>query len=89
MASIKDYNIRTISDPAHAIQSIEVIENDVSSGKFNECKKRLRSLQLDADKEMLLFHGTDVTNIDSIFNNNFNIEMAPANRPKVCSYSKY
>ena len=70
-------------DPQNAIQSIEYIENDVSTARFEECKRRLRGLLPGGDKEVLLFHGTDLTNIEGIFNNNFIIDCAPANRAKV------
>ena len=73
---------RSLLDPQNAIQSIEYIENDVINQRFQECKNRFKNLK-DGEKEVLLFHGTDITNIDSIFNNNFDIGMAPSNRPKV------
>ena len=83
MASIKGVHAaRSVIEPHNAIQSIEYIENDVTSHRFEECKSRFKGFT-EGGKEVLLFHGTDITNIDSIFNNNFDIGMTPANRPKV------
>ena len=83
MASVKGIHAaRSVVDPHSAIQSIEYIENDVTSQRFRECKSRFKNLK-EGKKEVLLFHGTDITNIDSIFNNNFDIGMSPSNRPKV------
>ena len=83
MASVQGVQAaRSVIDPQSAIQSIEYIENDITSQRFQECKTRFKNIQ-EGEKEVLLFHGTDITNIDSIFNDNFNIEMAPSSRPKV------
>ena len=83
MASVQGiHSARPVKDPHTAIQSIEYIENDVTSQRFLECKTRFKNFQ-EGEKEVLLFHGTDITNIDSIFNNNFDIGMVPSNRPKV------
>ena len=59
------------------------IENDVSTARFEECRRRLKTLLPDGGKEVLLFHGTDLTNIEGIFNSNFDIDLAPATRTKV------
>ena len=86
MSSVTNIGIpgmKPIFQPHNAIQSIEYIENETSTTRFDECKRRFNKLLPDGDKEVLLFHGTDVSNIDGIFNNNFNIEMTPTNRPKV------
>ena len=83
MSSVPNIPFKAVSDPHKAIQSIEYIENDATSQRFEECRRRFKSLIPGEEQEVLLFHGTDRANIDSIFNNNFNIEMSPADRPKV------
>ena len=83
MASIQGpHTARSVVEPHKAIQSIEYIENDFTTQRFEECKSRFKGFK-EGEREVLLFHGTDSTNIESIFNNNFDLGMAPANRPKV------
>ena len=73
---------KPINNPFQAIQSIEYIENKMNTGNYQHCKASFREKSEEFDKEILLFHGTDVQNIDSIFNTNFNIDSSPVDRRK-------
>jgi len=50
--------------------------------RFENCKREFVEKGV-SDKELLLFHGTDASNLDNIFTSNFKIDFQPINRPKV------
>lgn len=50
--------------------------------RFENCKREFVEKGV-SDKELLLFHGTDASNLDNIFTSNFKIDFQPVNRPKV------
>ena len=62
--------------------TIKYIENDQLKRKFENLKKVMKDNN-DQYEEILLFHGTAEENVDSIFNNNFDIDHHPLNRIKV------
>ena len=64
------------------IENIVYVENKRLLQKFTECKKEFVKSGVPSD-ETLLFHGTDSSNIDSIFTNNFKIDEKPKGRQKV------
>ena len=64
------------------ISSVEYVVHQKTLKTFNLKKKlfedKRRGLNRDGKvKELLLFHGTDASNIDSIFENNFAIDAVP------------
>ena len=77
-----------INNPGQAIQSIEYIENQVNGERYRRCKEVLMKKSDLCAKEILLFHGTNVQNIDSILNANFNIESSPVDRCKAMVYGR-
>ena len=84
---------KQIHNPAQAIQSIEYIENEVNTEHYQQCrdlfiKKSEECGNENIGKEILLFHGTNVQNIDSIFNTNFDIESSPVDRRKAMVYGR-
>eukprot|EP00092_Neocalanus_flemingeri_P058148 GFUD01069246.1.p1 GENE.GFUD01069246.1~~GFUD01069246.1.p1 ORF type:complete len:434 (+),score=85.63 GFUD01069246.1:341-1642(+) len=79
---------RSINNPSQAIQSIEYIENELSTERYQQCKALLREKSDQCAQEILLFHETDLNNIESIFNNNFNLDSSPLNRPKAMIFGR-
>eukprot|EP00092_Neocalanus_flemingeri_P058142 GFUD01069240.1.p1 GENE.GFUD01069240.1~~GFUD01069240.1.p1 ORF type:complete len:189 (+),score=44.53 GFUD01069240.1:414-980(+) len=79
---------RPIYNPSQAIQSIEYIENELSTERYQNCKALFREKSDQCAKEILLFHGTDVNNIDSIFNKNINIESSTVGRCKAMVFGR-
>ena len=49
---------------------------------FENCRRAFAEMGV-SDKETLLFHGTDASNVDNIFTSNFKIDFRPVNREKV------
>lgn len=72
---------RSITNQSDAIESIQYCVNTNSQKAFNRQRQLFKDQGKVKDggkvKELLLFHGTDCSNIDSIFNTNFNIDIAP------------
>ena len=64
------------------IESIVFLENRKTQETFEECKKKFKDAGF-SEEETLLFHGTDASNVDSIFTNNFDIDYNPIGREKV------
>ena len=62
--------------------TITYIENGKLKRNFEKSKKD-KEESGEHFEEILLFHGTDEENIDSIFNNNFDINHKPQRRSKV------
>eukprot|EP00092_Neocalanus_flemingeri_P058137 GFUD01069235.1.p1 GENE.GFUD01069235.1~~GFUD01069235.1.p1 ORF type:complete len:419 (+),score=91.22 GFUD01069235.1:69-1325(+) len=79
---------RPINNPSQAIQSIEYIENKLSTERYQHRKALLREKSDQCAQEILLFHETDLNNIESIFNNNFNLDSSPLNRPKAMIFGR-
>jgi len=79
---------KQINNPFHAIRSIEYIENEGNTEKYRHCKKLFSKKSDKCGKEILLFHGTNVQNIDSIFTTNFNIDKSPVDRRKMMAYGR-
>jgi len=63
------------------IESIVYVENRKILERFENCKREFVEKGV-SDKELLLFHGTDASNLDNIFTSNFKIDFQPINRPK-------
>ena len=76
-----------------AISSIECVVRQKTLDTFNS-KKRFfeenkRGLNGDGKvEELLLFHGTDASKIDSIVENNFDIDALPKQRKKKMAYGR-
>ena len=76
-----------------SIASIEYVVNEKTLETFNSKKrffqKSKRGLNRTGKvKELLLFHGTDTANVDSIVENNFAIEAVPTHRKKAMVYGR-
>ena len=70
-----------IDDDDHNL-TITYIENGNLNRNFEKSKKDKED-NGEHFEEILLFHGTDEENIDSLFNNNFDINHQPQRRSKV------
>ena len=79
--------IRDHVDDDHNL-TITYIENGNLKRNFEKSKKDKEDSG-EHFEEILLFHGTDEENIDSIFNNNFDINRHPLKRSKVLYTCKY
>ena len=80
---------KEIENPADAIASLELIENEVQSAYFSACQAEFRDTYPStpsAFKEVLLFHGTNSCNIRSIFEDNFDLGAEPVGRDKRSVY---
>ena len=76
-----------------SIASIEYLVNEETLETFNSKKKffkeNTRGLNSKGTvKELLLFHGTDTANVDSIVENNFLIDAAPTHKRKAMAYGR-
>ena len=78
---------KEISNPADAIACVEYIENKFSSAQYEECRAEMQAGG-ESTEEALLFHGTDSSNIDTIFRENFNIDCSPVGRNKAMAYGR-
>merc|ERR1719320_712080 len=76
--------LRTILNTSDAIESITYIENDESTAAYEKQKalfKEQGKLNKDGKvDELLLFHGTAVSSIDSILSTNFVVDSLPQQR---------
>ena len=92
LAKLK-YKSKTNEDICEALSSIEYVVQEKTLEIFNS-KKRFfeekgRGLNKAGKvKELLLFHGTDASKIDSILENNFSIDAVPNDRKKKMSYGR-
>ena len=72
---------------------MEYVVNPKTLKTFNAKKQffleNKRGLRVDGKvKELLLFHGTDSGNLDSIMENNFNIDTVPSHKKKKMIYGR-
>ena len=84
---------KSIENQSDAIASIEYVVNQKTLKTFNAKRKffhdNKRGLNSEGKvKELLLFHGTDTGNIDSIMENNFAIDAVPNHKPKAMVYGR-
>ena len=75
------------------ISSVEYVVHQKTLETFNSKKKdfeeKRRGLNKDGKvKELLLFHGTDTSNVDSIVENNFSIDALPYQRKKKMAFGR-
>ena len=78
---------KEISNPADAIACVEYIENKFSSAQYEACRAEMQA-RGESTEEALLFHGTDSSNIDNIFRENFNIDCSPLDRNKAMAFGR-
>lgn len=76
-----------------SIASIEYLVNEKTLETFNSKKKffeeNKRGLNSKGNvKELLLFHGTDAANVDSIVEKNFIIDAVPTHKRKAMAYGR-
>ena len=84
---------KTIENQSNAIASIEYVVNPKTLKTFSDKKKLFldnkRGLNNEGKvKELLLFHGTDTGNVDSIMENNFVIDAVPNHKRKAMVYGR-
>ena len=87
------YRAPPIENLSEAISSIEYVVHQKTLETFNSKKKdfeeKRRGLNKDGKvKELLLFHGTDTSNVDSIVENNFSIDALPYQRKKKMAFGR-
>ena len=84
---------KTDENTTDAISSIEYVVHEKTLEIFNSRKvffeEKKRGLnKVGKVKELLLFHGTDASKIDSILENNFSIDAVPNDRKKKMAYGR-
>ena len=84
---------KPIKNKSNALASVEYVVNPKTLKTFNAKKQffleNKRGLRVDGKvKELLLFHGTDSGNLDSIMENNFNIDTVPSHKKKKMIYGR-
>ena len=84
---------KPIENKSNALASVEYVVNPKTLKTFNAKKQffleNKRGLRVDGRvKELLLFHGTDSGNLDSIMENNFNIDTVPSHKEKKMRYGR-
>ena len=84
---------KPIENKSNALASVEYVVNPKTLKTFNAKKRffleKKRGLRVDGKvKEVLLFHGTDSANLDSIMENNFNIDAVPSHKEKKMIYGR-
>ena len=84
---------KPIKNKSNAPASVEYVVNPKTLKTFNAKKQffleNKRWLRVDGKvKELLLFHGTDSGNLDSIMENNFNIDTVPSHKKKKMIYGR-
>ena len=83
---------RQILNQGDAIASIIYVVNPKSLKAYDNQRRIFRDQNKVNDgnkvKELLLFHGTDDSNIDSILENNFNIDYVSGHKKKVMMYGR-
>ena len=84
---------KPIKNKSNALASVEYVVNPKTLKTFNAKKQffleNKRGLRVDGKvKELLLFHGTDSGNLDSIMENNFNIDSVPSHKEKKMIYGR-
>ena len=84
---------KPIKNKSNALASVEYVVNPKTLKTFNAKKQffqeNKRGLRIDGKvKELLLFHGTDSGNLDSIMENNFDIDTVPSHKKKKMIYGR-
>ena len=72
----------------HFISSVTYIENEAIQKSFEDCRKSYERHRIPYVADYL-FHGTDVSKVDSIFTHNFDIENKPAGERTKVIYNIY
>ena len=77
---------KPIENKHDSVQSVEHIRNDKTLQNYNTKKLEFKEAgKVNTEKkvrEMLLFHGTDAANIDSILKGGFNLDFNPTHKKK-------
>ena len=83
---------KPIQNKANSVQSVEHISNPKTLEKYNARKQAFKEAgKVNTEKkvhEMLLFHGTDAANIDSILKDGFNANFNPSHKSKTQHYGR-
>ena len=83
---------KPIENKADSVQSVEHISNPKTLEKYEVKKLEFKEAgKVNAEKkvrEMLLFHGTDAANIDSILKDGFNLDFIPTHKMKLQLYGR-
>ena len=83
---------KPIQNKPNSVQSVEHISNPKTLEKYNAKKLAFKEAgKVNKEKkvkEMLLFHGTDAANIDSILKDGFNVNFNPKHKTKMQRYGR-
>ena len=83
---------KTIENKANSVQSVEHICNPKTLENYNAKKQAFKEAgKVNIEKkvqEILLFHGTDAANIDSILKEGFNVDFNPKHKSKMQRYGR-
>ena len=83
---------KTIENKANSVQSVEHICNPKTLENYNAKKLAFKEAgKVNIEKkvqEILLFHGTDAANIDSILKEGFNVDFNPKHKSKMQRYGR-
>ena len=83
---------KPIQNKPNSVQSVEHISNPKTLEKYNAKKQAFKEAgKVNGEKkvrEMLLFHGTNAANIDSILKEGFNINFDPTHKKKLQLYGR-
>ena len=83
---------KPIENKHDSVQSVEHIRNDKTLQNYNTKKLEFKEAgKVNTEKkvrEMLLFHGTDAANIDSILKASFNLDFNPKHKKKMQLYGR-
>ena len=83
---------KPIQNKSNSVQSVEYISNPKTQETYNAKKQAFEFAgKVNREKkvrEMLLFHGTDAANIDSILIEGFNVDFNPKHKSKLQLYGR-
>ena len=83
---------KPIQNKPNSVQSVEYISNPKTQETYNTKKQAFEEAgKVNREKkvrEMLLFHGTDAANIDSILIEGFNVDFNPKHKSKLQLYGR-
>ena len=83
---------KPIQNKPNSVQSVEHISNPKTLENYNAKKLAFKEANkvngVKRVREMLLFHGTDAANIDSILNEGFNVNFNPKHKAKLQLYGR-
>ena len=83
---------KPIQNKPNSVQSVEHISNPKTLENYNAKKLAFKEVgKVNGEnkvREMLLFHGTDAANIDSILEEGFNINFNPKHKSKLALYGR-